>query len=1361
MVHRLQSSASRADALARVRAVSARLLALVVGLAASASARWELLESGDDGFMARWSTVRPVIDTMWVDGRVTLRLTIEDGATDGDAGSPAIPLVSRLIALPEGMDAAASVSVGAAEPYEGWLAPVPRSEPLADGTGYRLVYRTDRDAYARTHRPPRLALEEAGTASGMRLVRLRLAPVQFDPAERQIDLARSITVVVRYTGGPALMTRAPGLPSFWRDAVLNFDQARRWAPATPRQRPAAPGSFFENATWMRIIVNDPGVYYLTADTVIGVDQRFRDAPLAHLAMFSGPARELPISPTAQRPQTFATVRPLIADVNGDGKFNGKDSVVFYGNGPSGWHQNMGGLYDVYFETNRYTTENVYWLAVIDTTARHGEVVDGMVTNPDAPGIDRYYFRHHEESEWRNFDEVGGSGSDGLLSGLDWEWDVLPAQQTRTVQPTLYDMAGDTVVLRIGQLKQGYEGRRFVLSAKANGAAGSSLGQGSYGAFGFSQDIMFSVPASDQLNLSVSITNPASPSPIGAQYSTAHLDFYDVSHWRKLVVRGDALEFTVQPGRYIGADRPARVLLNGIDLSRHRLFEVTDSVGLVEYRLPPADKFGVTGIQVTQSGLLERRFVVTAPTKWRRPARLEAVASAPNLRGRTGGLDYIVIAHPGFVSDARRLADWRVQHDGLRTLAVSTQDIYDEFSFGLFDPVAIRDFIRYAWEYWRDGPSDEGLQYVLLMGDGQYDFRNLSRAYSGQNDPHPGNWVPTYQDGDVTTDDWFGVFGQGVIPSVRIGRLCVQTKEEAKATVDKIIAYDREPERGSWQNRIIMVSDDEFNSDYDWNTETVFVQDSEYLVRLVRSETVVRKIYSFQYPMNEQGLRPGANRAIVDAWNEGAALLNYIGHGSPVGWAHERIFILGDELPQIRNGNRLPVLIALTCSAAHFDDPKRQSMAEALVNLRGGGVIASVAATRLVNNPDNVFFMKEFLPQFYSLGGRRPTIGDAFWRSKVITLASGSRIDNSRRFTLVGDPATRVALPELPVRAAIDLDSLAALRPVTIAGSVLTADGRETLRSFDGTALVDLFDSQTPGVWRAASGSAVPYARIGTGMFRGMATVSGGEFTIKAILPREVVYGGRAARVVAQVWNEQIDGAGSLDSIAISTTVGPDNGDVEGPAILFTRAGNPDEREPLVDGTEIAPGEPVRVWLSDPSGINVTAAIGHRLLAYINEGRDSPVDLTRDFVHWGSATTGWVEINLPSDTRANRIVVEAWDNRNNFAADSVFVRTGRAPGIALMHVIAYPNPMADQTTFTWIAEGIGTDTQADVTVRVYTVAGRLVDTVSLVEIADGPVLVPWRPARQLANGVYLYHITVRRRSDGNTARIIERLAVVSR
>ncbi len=200
-------------------------------------------------------------------------------------------------------------------------------------------------------------------------------------------------------------------------------------------------------------------------------------------------------------------------------------------------------------------------------------------------------------------------------------------------------------------------------------------------------------------------------------------------------------------------------------------------------------------------------------------------------------------------------------------------------------------------------------------------------------------------------------------------------------------------------------------------------------------------------------------------------------------------------------------------------------------------------------------------------------------------------------------------------------------------------------------------------------------------------------------------------------------------------------------------------EILVDGMEIAPDSDVRIWIEDPSGINVSSGIGHRLLVHFDTGK-SPVDVTSEFAHWSSATRGFVDVEVPGERRTVEIRVDAWDNWNNFASDSLLLRVGRQEGLTLSNVIAYPNPMADRTTFTWVTGGLGSS-DADATIRVYTVAGRLVDTITSTGLREGPAMVSWRPDRELANGVYLYQISVRRTSDGRVRRAVEKLAVIGR
>ena len=45
-----------------------------------------------------------------------------------------------------------------------------------------------------------------------------------------------------------------------------------------------------------------------------------------------------------------------------------------------------------------------------------------------------------------------------------------------------------------------------------------------------------------------------------------------------------------------------------------------------------------------------------------------------------------------------------------------------FPWDLVDPIAIRDFIKYAYDNWQKQPG-----YVLLFGDGDYDYKNAHFA----------------------------------------------------------------------------------------------------------------------------------------------------------------------------------------------------------------------------------------------------------------------------------------------------------------------------------------------------------------------------------------------------------------------------------------------------------------------------------------------------------------------------------------------------------------------------------------------------------------------------------------------------------
>ena len=90
----------------------------------------------------------------------------------------------------------------------------------------------------------------------------------------------------------------------------------------------------------------------------------------------------------------------------------------------------------------------------------------------------------------------------------------------------------------------------------------------------------------------------------------------------------------------------------------------------------------------------------------------------DLHGFGAEVEYVIVSHPDFFSAANELAVYHEQKDGINTIVVSPQQIYNEFSSAAQDISAIRDFMRYLYKK----PNSQ-LKYLLLLGDASYDPLN--------------------------------------------------------------------------------------------------------------------------------------------------------------------------------------------------------------------------------------------------------------------------------------------------------------------------------------------------------------------------------------------------------------------------------------------------------------------------------------------------------------------------------------------------------------------------------------------------------------------------------------------------------------
>src|SRR5207249_8729713 len=119
------------------------------------------------------------------------------------------------------------------------------------------------------------------------------------------------------------------------------------------------------------------------------------------------------------------------------------------------------------------------------------------------------------------------------------------------------------------------------------------------------------------------------------------------------------------------------------------------------------------------------------------------------------------------------------------------------------------FLKQAHSQWARPP-----RFLLRAGDASFDPRNILGM--GETDVVPTKLVDT-QYLETASDDWFGDLDDDGVPEIAVGRLAVQTSEQAAAVVQKLIAYDR---AGAGGHAAVLVADHDDGSDFEGASDQV-------------------------------------------------------------------------------------------------------------------------------------------------------------------------------------------------------------------------------------------------------------------------------------------------------------------------------------------------------------------------------------------------------------------------------------------------------------------------------------------------------------------------------------------------------------
>ena len=840
----------------------------------------------------------------------------------------------------------------------------------------------------------------------------------------------------------------------------------------------------------------------------------------------------------------------------------------------------------------------------------------------------------------------------------------------------------------------------------------------------------------------------------------YLDYVDASYRCRIQPVGDALDLTLEP------------------VVAAAVIEVADEFAATPLVLDLADPLRpvvIAGFEQS-SGLISfaanlegngiNRFYACPPGAARQPSAIERT-EVTDLRQNSGQADLIVVTAEAFAAGLSDYVNYR-RGTGYTVKLVTVEDIYDNFSWGVADPTAIRDYLKYAYENYGPGPAP---YLVLFVGDGTYDFLNhLGLDGPGYVPPyvHPYDASNSYSDDNYVYFGDYGALdsdssyvyvpdrGLDMIPA----RWPVRSISELQTITAKTIAYESSNNFGLWRTRVSIVADDEFSADR--TNETIHTRQADSLQEVYLPRVYERdKIYAIEYPfVNNQ--KPGVNDAIVDGLNDGRLLINYVGHGNPGVWAHERIFTSVDDIPRLSNSDRLSVVFAASCAIGFYDTPGEQAMAEQLLSHPGGGAVGVISATRLVWSSPNARFNKSVFEVLFD--DNDLSVCEAVYTAKLLhqyNIGSYSGlVQNDRTFLYMGDPCVRLGRPHLKVVFDEEPDSLVALQPVHIEGRVIDASGN-TLAS-DGELQIQVYDADIQKVYvsteNGGTGVDIDYSLDGPMVFRGSADITSGVFSFDFIPPVDISYGGASARVTVYAVLDTIDAAGLVDSLPIAEAVAAVSDSV-GPVIDYAFTG----REGFVSGDLIAKGDRLEITISDSSGINLAGGLGHGITLEIDGHSEATANLTGLFEYdQNDYTKGTIAYSLDSlEVGQHRLKIKAWDNANNSSTAEFVVELVADGSVAVMDLLNYPNPMQDSTTFSFYAN----QHLEKFSLEIFTLSGKKINSYSLYSLNPGyHDDIIWRgrdvDGDRVATGVYIYRAVARSLADRRETELFGKVVVIN-
>ena len=292
--------------------------------------------------------------------------------------------------------------------------------------------------------------------------------------------------------------------------------------------------------------------------------------------------------------------------------------------------------------------------------------------------------------------------------------------------------------------------------------------------------------------------------------------------------------------------------------------------------------------------------------------------------------YMIVIPSAFSSAVESFATWKEQL-GFSVQKTTLEYIYSNFA-GRDKAEKLRDFIKESY-------YTNGTEYYLLIGDCDVcPTREVWDPMMGpglDNGTEPCDLYFECLDGDwdADGDSLFGEMEDDVdfYPEVKVGRLPVNTVQEAERVCAMIRKIEEDPEPGEWIKKFLLIANTAFTygdcaAALDEEINQKFLADSFF--------DVIR-LYDVDGSLSVS--------AVTSAMNQGVGLVDFFDHGAYDTWVGA---LYTSDVLNLLNGNKTFLAFAMACETAAFDYQQYTTIAEAFFKNPNGGAIAYIGATRV-------------------------------------------------------------------------------------------------------------------------------------------------------------------------------------------------------------------------------------------------------------------------------------------------------------------------------------------------------------------------------------------------------------------------------